>query len=411
MKSAESRLRDAWAAASERMPEPPDRLETVTRRGRRRRTATRAGALAVAAVALVAVPLALDNPRQQTVVMDPGPSPADSEQEQADQEREDQEGEQHEGNGGQDQEEATPEPTESPVEDPELIDPHGLGAPVLAWGPSDDDQLRMLDEGGERVVWPDPVAVAMPDRQGGVLLQPVDETAVVWLPDAEEERRVRLAEADGDLLLRGLLPGGQVLYSVRPEGEASEGDVETFFVVDLEEGAAPEQVTTVPALSEWTVGPAVAADEDLIHASCHLHCTLWPGIAEAAEADEPLYEGTAIEGLTATPDGGVIGFVESDITIPEGDDSELVLLDGASFEELARITLPLDDDQNFGQPVVSLSPDGQRVVVALGGVMSGAPPVEVPTTPYLVEDALTDDPRLRRIDAEGALIWTTPDGL
>lgn len=140
----------------------------------------------------------------------------------------------------------------------------------------------------------------------------------------------------------------------------------------------------------------MAADRQPVHASCHVHCSLWLGLAEASDRAygtperaraKALYHGggdaagatAAIDGLTATPDGRVVGFVEHDPELHERP-VELVLLDGASFDELARVELPWEAGDPVGAAVVSLSADGQRVLVALG---SAAPPPTTtpPTTP------------------------------
>lgn len=388
MMSDEWWLRQRFAAA-ERPPEPPDRLEEVIRRGRRRRVLERGAVLAAVAVVVLAVPLVFNGLDRHSVVLDSEPSPGRS----------------GAGDATSD-DDATPTPGTGELE---RVEAQALGAPVLAWGGSDGAELERIDGDGARVLWPGPVQVAIPDRQGGVLVQPTGEPAVVWLPDPDEQRQVHLAQADGTLLLRALLPDGRALYSQRPGQQPGEGDVERFFAVALAEGAEPEQVATTPALEQWRVGPTAAAGGEPVHVTCHLHCGLRPGLAEDSDGSEPLYQGTTIEGLTATPDGRVVGFVEFDPTGPERNEPDLVLLDGASFETLARIGLPLQADDKVGQPVVSLSADGQRALVALGGDRTGRPPVEVPPTPYLVDAALTDAPRVYRVDAEGALIWADAD--
>jgi hypothetical protein len=52
--------------------------------------------------------------------------------------------------------------------------------------------------------------------------------------------------------------------------------------------------------------------------------------------------------------------------------------------ELARSRCPQDGDA-IGSPTMSLSADGQRVLVTLGSTDAQGPPV--PTTPYLVDGA------------------------
>ena len=185
----------------------------------------------------------------------------------------------------------SPDPTPSRPHDEGMTETLGvidLSAPVLAYGPSDDDQFQLIHRDRQRVLWSDGVGAALPDGQGGVVLQPVGEAVLVWLPTGEETRPVRLVEAAGELLLRGVLPDGRVLYSVRPEDEdMSEASVEEFFAVTLAEGTEPELVGSTGALEHWTVGPAATADGQLVHAGCHLHCSLWPGLAAASEGLNP----------------------------------------------------------------------------------------------------------------------------
>ncbi|MPZ89515.1 MAG: hypothetical protein GEU81_15915 [Nitriliruptorales bacterium] len=392
--NAEAWLRERFTAAARRLPDPPDRLSAVVRQGRRRRLVQRGAIVLGAAAAVAAVPIALSalsgpaielapaGPIVETEATAPVQTPSD---------------------------ERSPDATGAPSPDqqaPDHVAAVDLRSPVLAYGPDEQDRLRLVDGDDERLIWSGAVDVALPDGQGGVVLQPRAEPAIVWLPNAEEEGQVRLTEVTAGLLLRGVLPDGRVVYSMRPDDETLiEGEVEEFFAVDLAEGAQPELVGSRPAYESWHVGPVAAAGGELVHAGCHLQCTLWPGLADVPEGAEPRYEGLAIEGLTATPDGGAIAFIEFDPAVPDQEPTpELVVLDGASFEELARIELPLEPEQSPGQPTVSLSADGQRILVALGS--AGQQPV--PTTPYLVEDALTDEPSVRRVDADGALRWADP---
>lgn len=292
-----------------------------------------------------------------------------------------------------------------------------LGAPVLVYGPDDHDSLRLVETDGERVIWPGPTEVAIPDGRGGVLLQPATEPTIVWVPDVSNDLQRRLVTVAGELLLRGIRDDGRVVYSVRPHPDAlTEGSLEEFFAIELAQGAEPERVATSGAYESWVVGPVWVGEGEPIHAGCHLHCSLWPGLTAAPPVAQPLYHGggaeagpsAAIGGLVATPDGRVIAFVEFDITLPEASRPELVLLDGRSFNTRARIELSLDFSEQFGNPVVSLSTDAQRVLVALGAPSTDQPFRSVPTTPYLVEGALTASPQVSSIDGEGALRWLDP---
>jgi hypothetical protein len=358
----EDRLREHLDHAAEALPSPPDRLDRVTRRGRRR-LAQRGGALVATAALLVAVPLVLRGFDRANVEFDPaepGPAPpvTDTDEEHA----------------------------EAPLA---LSD---LGAPVLAWGPYEHDQLLRIGAAGEEVV-AGPVDAAFPDGQGGAVFKPAGLAEVRWSGHARP-----VAEADDALTLRGLLPDGRVVYSVRSD-RIGEDEVERFFTLTLAEDAQPEHLVLTGVLERTILGPIVAADGRLVYSSCHIHCALWEGVLDPPFGAEPLYQGLTIDGLTATPDGRVLAFVEYDLVLQTA--PELVLLDGSTFEELARVGLPGETEERMGVAVVSLSPDAQRVLVSLGA--SGEP--GVPTTPYLVEAPLGAEPTVQPIDFAGALRW------
>lgn len=382
--SLERRLRAHLDRAAGQLPSPPDRMDAVVARGRRRRRAQRAAAAVAAAAVLIAVPLVIRGMGGTAVdfePVEPGPQPAPT---------------------GEASPPPSPSPTpDEPAEEPaDALAPSDLRAPVLAYGPFEHDQLHIIDRDGEERFGV-PVEAAFPDGQGGVVYQP-PSGEVRW--SGADEPLVDLGRGDGELILRGMLPGERVLYSVRPpEERLGESDVEDFFAVALAGDAEPEHLESTGAFERSIVGPAVAADGGLVHASCHLHCSMWPGLAEPL-TDEPVYDGLTIDGLTATPDGQVVAFVEHDLTLgDDGPPPELVLLDGASFAELARVELPGDEPQQAGVATVSLSGDGQRVLIGLG-----ASPPEVPTSAYLVDRALTDAPQVTPVDFAGALRWIDP---
>jgi hypothetical protein len=390
--SLEDRLRQHLDTEARRVPEPPDGLAAVRRRGRRRRVAERAGVVTALLLMAVAVPVGWQAFEDPAIRLGPGetptPTPVTTAPTPADP-----------GHPGP--------PTPADEATPVALSPTKLGAPVLAWGPGAGDRLERIDAEGRTVLWDGPVAAALPDGRGGVVLQPAGRAAVRWLPDGDAAAEVPLAEADV-LTLRGLLPDGRVLYSLR-SGDRQE-DTESFFAVALAEGAQPELLATTSAHESWRVGPAFAVDDRPIVAACHLHCSLWADLAEAPPEAEPLYRGLAIEGLTATPDGAVLAFVEHDPVLaqdPGGPPPELVLLDGASFAELARVALPWQAGAPVGAPVVALSAHGHRVLVSLGTDVPSTSAV-APTTPFLVEDVLTEAPRVIPVDFTGALRWTNP---
>jgi hypothetical protein len=292
----------------------------------------------------------------------------------------------------------------------ETIGVDDLGAPVLAYGPFDHDPLYLIDGTDERILVSGPVDVAVPDDDGGVVYQPASQSSVRWV-NATGDARGPTIDERGQLRLRTVLADGRVVYSVRSDGDQTGEDaVEEFFAVAGPEDGQPELIGTRSAFEAWTLGPATAADGQLVYAYCHLHCRLWPGLEEPAPEAEPLYDGLAIDGLSATPDGRIVGFVEYDhVMIESGQAPQLVLLHGGTFTELARLDLPVQPGGSVGNPTVSFSADGERVLVSLGGSTLGREDHSAPADmTYLVEDALSAQPRVRRVDFAGVVRWFAP---
>ena len=372
------KLQEDVIAAARGLPAAPDRLNSVVRRGRRRRMARRGIAvLAVVAALVVVSPLAwsaISEPDVRLVPAEPLES-ADS----------------------------TPSQRE-PVTGEDATSRHVdvLGAPVLLYGePTErDGHLVLLAEGERRqIVWPGRAEVVFPDGQGGVVLQPANSEVVLWLPNGSEVPQIPLAETDEALTLRGVLPDGRVVYSVRPEAGAVEGgDLEELFAVVPSEDPQPELLATSDA--SFMVGP-VRAGARVVLGSCSPECVLHPLQSQGEE--EPLYEGRSIGGLSATAGGGVVVFVE----YPAAEDgqaagpAELVVLDGGSFDELNRIPLP--EQRRYGSDstfLVSPSDDGQRILIGVG---TGGQPV--PAQTWLVEEALSAEHRVIPVEEAGVVRW------
>ena len=278
-----------------------------------------------------------------------------------------------------------------------------LGAPVLAYG-SRDRELVVVNGEQQSSLEEGRVPIALPDGHGGAIAQ--TGTEIRWFP--QDGPVVTLAEADETLELRTLLPGGRVLYSTTDK-QRSEDMLITYFTVALQQGAQPEVFATDGAFESWSVGPAVVADGRLVIASCHMLCSVheWP----EGYGSKTVYHGgggnqgttAGIEGLTATSDGSIVGMVEF-ATVPGAMQPELVLVDSDTWERRAVIPLPLGKRRPVGRAVVSLSDDGQRVLVAAGTSPTGS----VPQQTFLVEDALTPAPRLRPVDYDGVVRWLDP---
>lgn len=418
--NVERRLQEHFESAAGRLGNPPERLGEVMRRGRRRRTVQRVTAACGVVAVAVAIPFAVAARDGERVEFDPiapiteaTPTPDPDADPTSDPTAEPQ---------------PSPEPTSEPgtrptpapdVGDPGTVRPGDLPAPVLTYGPAESAPLRRVAWDGEHTLWSGPVDAAFPDGRGGVVLQPTDRSAVIWLPgtegDVDGDDGITLVEATGELQLRGLTPDGRVLYSVRPSGDAmSEGDTEDFYAVALEAGSAIEPLGSAGAYETWLVGPA-AGDGGLVHAVCHLHCSLWPGLGTEALDGEPLYYGgghaagptAAIEGLTGTPDGRVVAFVEFDPTHPDPDQATpptLVLLDGTTLDTLSRVELPRLDGARQLSAVVSLSSDAHTVLAAIGPADAST----VPSTAYVVTGALGSDPQVHPLESVAAARWAEP---
>lgn len=295
----------------------------------------------------------------------------------------------------------------SPAEDA-AVALEDLGAAVIAYGGRSPGLKVYRDDGGV-LVWRRKVDMALADNVGGVVVQ--SRRTIAWLPQADPGRTRTLVKAGAAPVLRAILPGDRVLYSIA-DTKRSEDMVERFFTVQMVRESRPQLFATDPAFERWGIGPAVTADKRLIMASCHMMCSIyaWPSHDRTFPYPEALYHGgaddtganAAIDGLTATPDGRVIGMIEF-LPQPGFESPELVLLNSRSFQRVAAITLPVDKDRALGALHVSLSADGRALV-------SIASRRDDPDAPwrhdvFLVDDARTPAPRIRRVDFDGVVRW------
>ena len=405
----ERRLREQLEAEGQRLPEPPDRLQRVVRTGRRRRHLqnTTLGLVGVAVVlgagagwrAVTATRVAFEPGATPTATVTddtapprptaiPTPLPTFT---------------------------PTAQPSPASTEDPRPAVPTvrvaDLGAPVLAYNPG-GSRLTLRRDTEEHLVWSGKVEGVIDDGRNGVVIQ--SARRLVWIPDINTPQPQTIVQADTAVSLRSMLPDGRVLYSTfqEPEDpEDAEGSLEHFFAVPLAAGSEPELITSESAHEAWTIGPATTAAGDLVMASCHMLCSVysWPD-----PSPRPLYNGggdkagpsAGIDAMDTTPGGDVIALAEyvpaEGIAPPE-----LVLLDGETIEPLARLPLPVGKDVSWAGFTVSVSPNGQRVLVTMRPSASGASgAVAVPRRVFLIEDALTDAPHTSRVDfLYGVLQW------
>jgi hypothetical protein len=402
-------LRGHFDAAGGDLREPDADLERVMQRGRRRRrvqlAAVTVNTLAVAVVAVLgfqaltrvnvefvpaapgsASPMASASPAPSVSPVIVPPTPA-----------------------GTDRPTEATEPV-SPVVDPvEQVAPDDLGEPVLSYRPG--RRGMVVREDGETLVWSGRVDIAIPDNAGGVVLQ--SSRTIVWLPDADGGRATRLVQvAKGiNLMLHGVDPDGTVIYSTSPTGEYDEQTLERFYAVTLAEGQEPRLIGDEGVFEEWYVGPVVTPAGRVI-ASCHLLCSLrmWPEDRTVAPLPNALYYGgggkqgpdAAIEALAVTGDKTLLALIESNEMIPRV--PTVVVLDAVTFEPVARLPLPVPPRMRSAGAVISMSGDGQRILVAIDAPRKGT----TPQTTFLIDRALTDKPLIRRVDDEGVVQWLEP---
>jgi hypothetical protein len=369
--SLEPRLRAHFEGSVRTLPPAPADLDDVRRRGLRRRRVEQ-GAITLAALALLAVGVAgygaLARPAIDLSPIAPTVP-------------------------------TTPPATGSPASAAPL-ELGELGAPVLAFG---EEGLRYVDRSEDVEVWPTEVVHAISDGRDlpGVVLQTMAEGVeeIVWLGPGGRERV--LAKGQG-LQLRGLLPDGRVLYSATPP-EVAEDTAEDFYAVAPTEDSepAPAHLASTWAYESWHVGPAWPATGEPVHAACHLMCSIWHGLAREQDA-EPLYAGGAIEGLTTTPDGRLVAFVEFELS-PSGAAPvpHLVVLDGATFQQVSRLGLPHEETDAAVAAIVSAGEGGREILVTLGA----GSPASGPARPYLVTDAPGPAPQVRPISFDGVVRW------
>ena len=399
----ERRLREQFDAAGQQLPEPDDRLDRVVRRGRRRRALTNATVGLAAVVVVMGAGAGWRAVTTTRVAFEPGATPS-----------------------AVSSDPASPAPTASPIAPPTPADEPSpastqrpdpqttvgladLDAPVLTYNPG--APKLTLHRSGERVeVWSGTVGHVVA-HQGGVVIQ--SGRRLVWISEVNAPQPVTIVEANTTVTLRGMLRDGRALYSTieePPDPDDAEGTLEHFFAVPLAVDGEPELFADENAHEAWTVGPAATASGDLVMASCHMLCNLysWPD-----PSPDPLYNGggdkagssAAIDAIDATPDGDVVALAEY---VPaEGiRPPEVALLDGTSLRELARISLPVD--ALVSRFSISISADGQRVLAVLhpyaaGG--EGGEGVSLPAESFLIDGALSDAPRIRRLDFAGVVQW------
>ena len=403
----EQQLQEHFNRSGAQLTEPQERLDEVVTRGRRRRVAQGGMALAAVAALAVAAPVVLSQlDRSRVEFGAPATAPPEAPTTQYDIET---------------------EQTGKGTGDPDIIAVADLGAPVLGFQDSELDVYNADQPYGFEGT-PEKIDNALPDGAGGFVVKQGKD--VNWHPSLDVRDgvfAVDVGDSEGDLILRMVLrgrnaamwfgsPEPRLLYSVVTPNEDPEQSVERFYAVTLARGERPELVESASAHESWIEGPTIAADGEFVHGACHLMCSLYRGLA--ADRGDALYHGggdkagtnASISGLTASPDGKVVAFVESHPAYPPSPKHPqvLVLLDGSSFKTLARIELPAGPNpkKEWGPtPVVSISADGQRVLIS---GHSANKEVLTQGRTFLIDSALTSEPRTHYILHFGPLRWMDP---
>ena len=409
----ERRLREQLDAAGAGLEEPADRLDRVVRRGRRRRALQHTTMGLAAVVVVLGAGAGLRAATTTRVAFGPSAGPSATATVTA--------------APASPAATATPAapptstPDAAPTTEPRVptIRVADLGAPVLAYNPG-GRRLTLHRDGEEVLVWSGKIEAVTGDGADGVVVQA--DRRLIWIADVDAPEALTIVEADTAVTLRGMLPDGRVLYSTMQDAKDAEQSSELYFAVPLAAGAEPELVTTEGAYESWMVGPATTADGGMVMASCHMVCSLytWPDEDDTAPFADPVYNGggsadgpsAGIDAIDATPDGAVIALAEY---VPaEGIAPPAVaLLDGTSMKSLARIPLPLSKGSSWGSFTISVSADGQRVLVSMrpSATSEASGAVAVPRSVLLIEDALTDSPRTSRVDFPyGVLQWFDAGG-
>lgn len=251
-----------------------------------------------------------------------------------------------------------PPTEEPPVEEPPPEEPTlppdgsvtladlGLAAIVV----DDDGTIRIVSPDRDERVVTDDVEVprdvrVVPDGQGGVAWQELDNTADVWHADAAGEPSVLLSPAEGELLaLVGADPTGDGVLILRTRGSTPDDMTGDLLSVPLD-GSEPAVVRD--AITAWESGlkSAAVSNDTLLYSltdAAFEGAFVWPAGGEPVallEGGEMTGEYTRGVGIPDATTGVVL--VETAAGFPDEVGARLLLVDLAAGEVLDEVEVPL----------------------------------------------------------------------
>lgn len=368
--------------------EPSGPLDTaqMVARGRRRRRVRHATAAAgsVAAV-LIAVAVVLGGPvtepQPPEIVERPDPS------------------EPRPDDPGDDEADAAEDESSDPgAEEVERISPDEAGHPLLV---ADDRGVHRVGEDGEQPLWDTAAALALPDHDGGAVIQEADGGAIRRLTADGGESGPPLAAPEEQPVLHAVVEhdGRPTVLFTRRGGEG-DAETETLHAHRLDD--ATEEDLGVTGMLESGISGVALVDGDLVLSRCHLECDLvrvpWGADPEGEQAVELHDRALPIHGLDGYDT--TAAYVHLPQHVPDTDDQaddpgqpDLWLHDLAD-DDRDEVALPPPEDLDTPTISVDLTADGSAALI-------GFHPPDGTATQTLLADDLDGQPRLRWLDATG----------
>lgn len=390
-------LRDTAVQPTEPVA-PAELVGRARRRRRRRHVAAGAGSLAMAALAAaVLLGLGVTDPQPPEIVdqppapPEPGPEPDDDGEVEAE---------------GGDADDGEPDGDAAPV----TVALAKVERALLAYGP---EGIRKVGDGQDRRIWGSPVAAALPDLRGGVVLQfvapddPAGRERIEWLPAGADAPGVALASDQQESVLHAVVEfdGEPTVLFTRRTGEG-EDEVETLYAHGLDSGT--ERELGITGRLESGLGGVGLVDDRLVVSRCHLQCQLVivpPGAAPEGDDGEELLPGPAsIQGLDVHD--GVAAYIELPPAGIDRDDTDGPVLWLHDLYSGDRHDLPLptpDLDLDATRVTVDLATDSNAALIAFHRWD------DLTRAQTLLVDRLDDQPRHRWLGTHEHVRFDIPD--